>query len=183
MASECPIANIDEACRIGIARLVKIDEVKHLDINTNSPNVLATKNLNGGTAVAVVAHLGVVLTHICPRAPHSNPYEATGDGHVRLMMDRLMIKLDQHAGDFQGSVLYSAVFCPVFEGAIALPDQVDYITGLLAAKGLKPRVFTYEVRPSYALGSMDGTVVVDTQQSPAYAYQPARVYLGGSRVI
>lgn len=156
--------------------LVDMNDVKFLPFSPNGPLCLGTMHLNSCTAVAIVSRSGAILAHIAPRSPNGDPNEATGDEHARMMMSRMRQVLAQNRNHFSNQGTYSVVMYAMYQGEVALYDQVRNIAGKLQSWNLPPRYAEYEVRPAYLCGPAKGTVMVDARgQVPVVWLEDARV--------
>lgn len=156
---------LEQAQRLGFLELVDMDVVKVLPFGTSGPKCLGANDLSSCTVVAIVSRAGAILAHIAPRQPDGDPYEASGDDHAVMMMDCMKSALKQHQNRFHDQGAYSIVIYGVYQGAVALEDQVGIISRRLASWGLPPRYVGYEVLPASQRGPAGGTVLVDGRGS------------------
>lgn len=169
-------SKLEEASQNGGCALVEMDDIKFRRFRSGGPGSLGTMNLNGGTAIAIVSEAGAILAHIMPRLAFDNPKKATGDDHVMEMMTKVQHFLNMRRTAFIDRGTYSVVIYGMYEGEVALPDQLQIISDGLESWGITAKYVSYEVTPAYQRGPAAGTVLVDGR------YEQAALYVEDVRV-
>ena len=157
---------IGRALQQGVCQLVYMNEVKFRRFGLGGPGCLGTMDLNGCTGVAIVSSAGAILAHISPRAPYGDPEEATGDAHAIEMMSIMRAHFNSRRTSFGNSETYCVVIYGVFEGEVAMPDQIQIISEELQSWGITPKYVPYAVAWAYQRGPAAGTVLIDGQYEP-----------------
>ncbi|KAB8212692.1 hypothetical protein BDV35DRAFT_161476 [Aspergillus flavus] len=134
---------------------------------------IGTRNLNSCTAVAFVSRKGAILTHISPLPGPTNDPDA-GEKHVREKMteflDLYVAKKDFRLGP---DVKKSGVFCGIYMGQVALPDQVKFIESILLENledNPRPKVIPYPINIGGHSRAAGGTVFIDGRHPTPKVY-------------
>ena len=119
---------------------------------------IGTKDLGSCSVIIVASKLGAILAHISP-LPHPTASSSAGDNHVRSKMAEVqrLVALHQTHGYFPQKD--NLIVCAVYQGAIALPIQVEIMKEVLTAIAPPPNIRTYTV-PGNDQNPARGTVVV-----------------------
>lgn len=145
-----------------------MNQVQFTAFIPNSIRAIGTRNLNGCTAVAVVSPLGAILAHI-PPLPYSTQDPNAGLQNVQAKMGEVVFLYQQNQAFFppgRSSLIVGAIF----GDAVALPDHLNCIRGLLAQNGLTPSLALYEVTGGGHLDAAKGTVFIDARQGSPFVY-------------
>ncbi|OIW30515.1 hypothetical protein CONLIGDRAFT_668507 [Coniochaeta ligniaria NRRL 30616] len=141
----------------GQVMIVPMGEVYPVDFQTTP--AIGTSGLGSCSVAAIVSAYGAILAHIPPRplspAPEADPY--AGDNNVRAMMQRVreLYEENEHYFPFANTV----VVCAVYNGEVALPDQMGIMQEAFRDMGLESATHTYNVPGDRTLPGQ-GTVIV-----------------------
>ncbi|KAB5515668.1 hypothetical protein GE09DRAFT_932128, partial [Coniochaeta sp. 2T2.1] len=120
---------------------------------------IGTSSLGSCSVAAIVSAYGAILAHIppmpSPLPPVADPY--AGDNNVRAMMRRVTELYYQHENYFPSTSTY--VICAVYDGEVALPDQMGIMQEVFRDMGLESVTHTYDVPGDRTLPGQ-GTVTV-----------------------
>lgn len=116
---------------------------------------IGTSELGSCSVVVIASEYGAILAHIPPRPPYPSNDRFAGDDNVRYMMARVAQLFHQYGNFFPQPE--SVVVCAWYDGAVALPDQLDIMTSSLRQIGLRSVIRTYHVPAGSFQGQ--GTVV------------------------
>lgn len=160
---------LEESRRRGDLQVVGMDQVGFLRFKTNGKYCLGTANLNSCTAVTIVSRNAAVLAHIAPRPSSENKDEATGDNYVKAKMKEVTSLLEKHQSDFNNQAPGGVVVYAVYNGKVALEDQIKIIGAHLKALKLPVKTVPYKVLEAGDSRSPGkGTVLVDARgKTPA----------------
>jgi hypothetical protein len=111
---------------------------------------IGTSELGSCSVVVIASEYGAILAHIPPQ-----PAYRSDDNNVRYTMTRVARLFHQYENFFPQP--QSVIVCAWYNGAVALPDQVDIMTSSLRQMGLRSVIRTYHVPAGSFQGQ--GTVV------------------------
>ncbi|RAK88468.1 hypothetical protein BO79DRAFT_217788 [Aspergillus costaricaensis CBS 115574] len=108
---------------------------------------IGTEGLGACSAIVIASSRGAILAHIPPRptASASDPY--AGDNNVRRLMTEVTALYMRYRDEYFSSHTDTLIVCALYQGAIALPDQVQIMHSALSRLG--PSVCTYDVPGNY----------------------------------
>ncbi|GLA19132.1 hypothetical protein BDQ94DRAFT_173467 [Aspergillus welwitschiae] len=104
---------------------------------------IGTEGLGACSAIVIASSHGAIVAHIPPRptASASDPY--AGDNNVRRLMAEATTLYMRYRDEYFASHTDTVIVCALYQGAIALPDQVQIMHSALRRLG--PSVWTYNV--------------------------------------
>ncbi|KAF6230688.1 hypothetical protein HO173_011040 [Letharia columbiana] len=141
-----------------------MDQVGFLRFTANGKSCLGTSDLNSCTAVAIVSSKAAILAHIAPRPSDRNKSQATGDDHVKAKMKEVRDLLVEHQSDFTNQGSDGVLVYAVYQGKVALEDQVKIIGAQLNAWKLPTTPVRYQVlEAKQDRGPAKGTVLIDAR--------------------
>lgn len=117
---------------------------------------IGTRDLGSCSVVIITSAHGAILAHIPPQPLQPSPDPFAGDNNARYMMGRVAALYQQNRAHFPSAG--TAVVCAWFQGAVALPDQLEIMTSSLRRLGLNPVIRTYHVPGNRSLPGQ-GTVI------------------------
>ena len=85
---------------------------------------LATEDLNSCHAVAIVSKKAAILAHI---APNSLDQNFSSEAWIKLKLDEVIQRFEDNRVHFENQGSVGVLVFGLWQGEIALPDQVDYI--------------------------------------------------------
>ncbi|GKZ76113.1 hypothetical protein AnigIFM56816_005088 [Aspergillus niger] len=108
---------------------------------------IGTEGLGACSAIVIASSHGAIVAHIPPRptASASDPY--AGDNNVRRLMAEVTTLYMRYRDEYFASHTDTVIVCALYQGAIALPDQVQIMHSALRRLG--PSVWTYDVPGNY----------------------------------
>ncbi|KAJ5951909.1 uncharacterized protein N7479_010322 [Penicillium vulpinum] len=121
--------------------VVPIGDVQFLSFQQLA--AIGTGDLRSCSVVLIVSAHGAILAHIPPQPLQPSPDPFAGDNNTRSMMGRVAALYQQNSGYFPSAD--TVVVCAWFNGAVALPDQMEIMTSSLRQLGLNPVIRTYHV--------------------------------------
>ncbi|EDN03328.1 hypothetical protein I7I51_08408 [Histoplasma capsulatum] len=125
---------------------------------------VGTRNLNSCTAVAFVSGKGVILAHISPLPGLTNDPDVS-EKHVRgKMAEFLDLYIGKKCFRLEPNIKKAGIFCGIYMGQIALPDQVKFIESVLLENledNPRPRVISYLINPGGHSRAAEGIVFID----------------------
>lgn len=118
-------------------------------------------DLNGGTAVAIISGVAVILAHIGSRAPNSGPTDITGDALEIRIMATMQSVFNMHRDCFPDLGTNAVVVYGANKGEVTSPDQVKTVCDKLGDLMLLPGCASYEVTPAAQRSQAAGTFLVE----------------------
>lgn len=156
---------LEQACAAHEVFLVGMNKVRGLpfDLNLTGIQCLGAGDLNGSTVVVVVSPKGAAMANIAPRPSPSDENQATGDNWVHAAMGTLSTLLQLHPEQFSPDIpKYAVIVYAMYQGAVALPDQVTIIGNYLRSWNMPIYNGRYQVQhSSQPRRPGQGTVLVD----------------------
>ncbi|KAL8838114.1 MAG: hypothetical protein Q9170_002255 [Blastenia crenularia] len=163
-----------------LKRLVEMDDYDIVIFGRERKTCLATEDLNSCHAVIIVSKKAAVLAHIAPHAPAEIRHQYPTALHwTQTMIDRVVSCVQANKSHFEDPGSGGIVVYGVYQGEIALPDQVK----LLAANiekvlRLQARPFRYQVPGTP--GPNKGIVIIEGDpmgQSPTLWVEEYKIVL------
>lgn len=125
---------------------------------------IGTRDLGSCSVVLIASAYGAILAHIPPQPLQPSPDPFAGDNNVRHMMSRVAALYQQNIRFFPSAD--TVVVCAWFNGAVALPDQMNIMTSSLRQLGLNPIVKTYHVPGNRSLPGQGTVIVIKSSDQP-----------------
>lgn len=109
---------------------------------SSSLQFMVTEGLNGCTAITILSNKAVVLAHVAPRTPTTD-----GEQNVRALMQLVIQHYNTRKteGFFPDSTT-SIILAAVYDGTVALPEQINITRAVLVRLGLPITSRQYRVR-------------------------------------
>jgi hypothetical protein len=152
-------------------RMVQMDSVRYFNYGSSSKRCFGTMNLNSCTAIAIVSSTAAILAHIAPRPTDPETIGSSGDENVREKLSEIRNILWVHGGYFQDPNVYAVMVYGVYNGQVALPDQVRTINSNLQSWNLPTVPVAYRIlEPNAPRSPAKGTVLIDTRGQAPVVY-------------
>ncbi|GKZ27221.1 hypothetical protein AbraIFM66951_004588 [Aspergillus brasiliensis] len=146
---------------------------------------VGTKGLGACSAIIIASLHGAIVAHIPPRPTPSMSDPSAGDNNIRRLMAEVTTLYMCHRDEYFSSPTDTVIVWALYQGAIALPDQVQIMHSALERLG--PSVETYEV-PGNGSNAGQGTVLAIGSRGLASSGLPntnvrARIYVEGQQYV
>ncbi len=133
-------------------------------VNFQQAALIGTENLNGYSIVMIVSNYGAILAHIPPQPPDGDPNDLfAGDENVKRMMNDVQSYYSYYQMLFP--VASTHVVCALFNGVVALEDQMRIMTDRFNEMGLATEIHHYDVPVDQRVAGQ-GFVVIIADRGP-----------------
>lgn len=156
-------SRFEQACAAQEVFLVSINKAGVTPFQLTDIRCLGATDLNGSTVVVIISPWGAAMANIGPRPSLQNEDQATGDSWVHRAMGTLNTLRQLHSNLFGPDVsVYGVLVQAIYQGELALPDQVRIIRNQLESWNIPTHYGQYQVQPSSQPREPgQGTVLVD----------------------
>jgi hypothetical protein len=129
---------------------------------------IGTSRLGSCSVVVIASEYGAILAHIPPHPDDGSRDPFAGDNNASYMMAEVAQLFHRYGNFFpqpEAVVVYAW-----YNGAVALPDQVDIMYSSLREMGLNPVFRTYRVPARHFQGSRTVVAIRDGNQRRVRIY-------------
>ncbi|KAL8952309.1 MAG: hypothetical protein Q9222_001761 [Ikaeria aurantiellina] len=175
----------DQANAAGILKsIVPMNDFEIVRFGEDGKYCLATENLNGCNAVAIVSRRAAILGHVAPMSPDPSSFP-NADAWVQSFINRVLTCFYQNRAYYENQGAGGIVIYGMFDGQPGLPDQINILSeSIQRYVGIVPQKKSYRVlfndEEREAENANKGKVLVEgnaSQQLPVIWVEDDRIQL------